>query len=190
MNSAGALIGRAISRAAGAARLWTLALEPPERLARIGREHHLEAVRRRAWMLSGAFTAGAGTYFNPGILVVVEEWGDLVASIGKRVAISPGVIFVAASSPNLSRLLLLPGFAERYVKHAAITVKDDAWIGAGAILLPGITVGEGAIVGAGSVVTRDVPDWGVAAGIPARVIGDVRDGSRGGPATPRDRPFS
>ena len=51
-----------------------------------------------------------------------------------------------------------------------LVVKDKAWIGARAIILKGVTIGEGAVVGAGSVVTRDVPDWAVVAGNPARVI--------------------
>jgi acetyltransferase-like isoleucine patch superfamily enzyme len=51
-----------------------------------------------------------------------------------------------------------------------ITVGDAVWIGAGALLLPGVTIGDRSVVGAGSVVTRDVPADSVAAGVPARVI--------------------
>lgn len=51
-----------------------------------------------------------------------------------------------------------------------VVVRRNAWIGAGAIILPGVTVGENAIVGAGSVVTRDVPDNTVVAGVPAKLI--------------------
>ena len=51
-----------------------------------------------------------------------------------------------------------------------ILLRKGAWIGAGALILPGVTVGEHAIVGAGSVVTRDVPDGMIVAGNPARVI--------------------
>ena len=51
-----------------------------------------------------------------------------------------------------------------------IVVEDGAWIGAGCILLPGVTVGRNAVVGAGSVVTKDVPADAVAAGNPATVI--------------------
>ena len=49
-----------------------------------------------------------------------------------------------------------------------------ASIGSGAVILPGITVGEGSIVGAGAVVTRDVPSYAIVAGNPARVVGDAR----------------
>lgn len=51
-----------------------------------------------------------------------------------------------------------------------ITVEDDCWIGAGAILLPGVTIGHGSVIGAGSVVNKDIPANCVAAGNPCRVI--------------------
>ena len=51
-----------------------------------------------------------------------------------------------------------------------ITLEGDSWIGARAILLKGITVGPGAVVAAGAVVTQDVPPYTIVAGIPARVI--------------------
>ncbi len=54
-------------------------------------------------------------------------------------------------------------------------VKDCASIGSNATILPGVTVGKKAIVGAGAVVNCDVPDYAIVVGVPARVIGDVRD---------------
>jgi acetyltransferase-like isoleucine patch superfamily enzyme len=54
-------------------------------------------------------------------------------------------------------------------------VRKQASIGSNATILGGVTVGERAMIGAGAVVTRDVPDYAVAAGVPARVLGDVRD---------------
>ena len=55
-----------------------------------------------------------------------------------------------------------------------IKICDDAWIGMNVIILKGVTVGEGAIVGAGSVVTKDVPAWTVVAGNPARVVKELK----------------
>lgn len=57
-------------------------------------------------------------------------------------------------------------------------VKRGASIGSGAVILCGVIIGEGALVGAGAVVTRDVSDHGIVAGVPARLIGDARDGKR------------
>lgn len=59
------------------------------------------------------------------------------------------------------------------VKSGKITIKDKAWIGFNCIILKGVTIGEGAIVGAGSVVTKDVPDWTIVAGNPAKIIREI-----------------
>jgi maltose O-acetyltransferase len=50
-----------------------------------------------------------------------------------------------------------------------IRIEDDVWIGAHAVILPGITIGRGAVIGAGSVVTKDVPPFAIVTGVPARV---------------------
>jgi acetyltransferase-like isoleucine patch superfamily enzyme len=56
------------------------------------------------------------------------------------------------------------------IECAPVVIEDDSDLGVGSIILPGVTVGRGAVVGAGAVVTRDVPAYAVAAGVPARVI--------------------
>lgn len=63
------------------------------------------------------------------------------------------------------------GDAERLPASHEIVVGDDVWIGYGAILLTGISIGRGSIIAAGSVVTRDVQSYSIVAGVPARVLG-------------------
>lgn len=65
-----------------------------------------------------------------------------------------------------------------HVPVRAVKIKNKAWIATGAILLPGVTIGEGAVVGAGSIVTRDVPDWTIVAGNPARTIQEIAEHDR------------
>lgn len=56
-----------------------------------------------------------------------------------------------------------------------VVIRRKAWIGAGAIILPGVTVGENAIVAAGAVVTKDVPDNTIAAGVPAKILRNINN---------------
>jgi acetyltransferase-like isoleucine patch superfamily enzyme len=60
-----------------------------------------------------------------------------------------------------------------HVSIKPVVISDKAWIGTGAMILPGVTVGEGAIVGAGSVVTKDVAPWTAVGGNPARLIREL-----------------
>ena len=61
-------------------------------------------------------------------------------------------------------------FDKNFSKESRITINNDAWLGAGVIVLQGVTIGEYAIVGAGAVVTKDIPPYSIAVGNPARVI--------------------
>ena len=58
-----------------------------------------------------------------------------------------------------------------------ITIGSDVWVGGGAIILPGVTIGSRTVIGAGSVVTRDIPDNVFAAGNPCRVIREITEES-------------
>ena len=56
-----------------------------------------------------------------------------------------------------------------------VTIGDNVWIGGNTVICPGVTIGSNCVVGAGSVVTKDIPDWSVAAGNPCRVIRKITD---------------
>lgn len=56
-----------------------------------------------------------------------------------------------------------------------VVIRRKAWIGAGAIILPGVTVGENAIIAAGAIVTKDVPDNTIAAGVPAKILRNIKN---------------
>jgi acetyltransferase-like isoleucine patch superfamily enzyme len=88
-------------------------------------------------------------------------------TVGKRVGIAPHVCILTSTHADAGRdVPIMDGPLE----FAAITLEDDCDIGVGAIILPGVTVGQGAQVGAGAVVTHDVPPFSVVAGNPARVL--------------------
>lgn len=63
---------------------------------------------------------------------------------------------------------------EQPVRSRGIHIGEDVWIGAGAGITDGVSVGSHAVIGMGAIVTHDVPEWAVVAGVPARVIGDRR----------------
>ncbi|MGB9940444.1 acyltransferase [Methanosarcina sp.] len=117
---------------------------------------------------AASYIIGNEVYIGEKLIIVDKLSDQNNIIIGSRVAISPGVILVASSEPNFSRI-------KPYVKteHGIIQIKDDAWIGAGAIILPNITIGEGSVVGAGAVVTKDVAPYTIVAGVPAKKINEV-----------------
>lgn len=123
---------------------------------------------RSALLRLCGYAIGKDAYVGEGLIIVDEPSDQGMVRVGDRVAISPRVTLVVSSRPNRSRIApYVP------VKHAAITIENDAWLGTGAVILPGITIGEGAVVGANSVVTRDVRPYTVVLGCPARVLREV-----------------
>lgn len=128
-------------------------------------------VRRLCWQLT-CVEMGEGTFANVGLLVVDDyQSGEVLVSIGRNVSIAPGVVLVAYSAPNNSEVLQAhPYVSQHLIKRAKIEIGDDVWIGAHVTILPGVRVGRGAIIGAGAVVTQDVPPFTVVAGVPARII--------------------
>jgi len=96
--------------------------------------------------------------------------------IGDFCSIGQNVNFLVSSEHAYSGLSTYPlkvricGHGAEALSKGDIVVKDDVWIGFGAIICSGVTIGQGAIVGAGSVVTKDVPPYAIVGGNPARII--------------------
>lgn len=109
---------------------------------------------------------GNGSFINFGGIVLDSS----PVTIGNQVEIASGVQLLTAEHPidpdeRRARIQL----------NRPVTIEDGVWLGAGVIVLPGVTVGENSVIGAGSVVTRDIEPEVVAVGNPCRVVRSVRD---------------
>nr|WP_310586587.1 acyltransferase [Larkinella insperata] len=100
-----------------------------------------------------------------GINSFVHVWGHKGVVIGDRVMIASHVAITS----------LTHNYTAESMRFSAplggkIIIEDDVWIGSHAIIMPGVTIGRGAVVGAGAVVTKDVPAFAIVVGTPARVV--------------------
>lgn len=106
-------------------------------------------------------TVGAGTFINFGCVIL----DGARVSIGADVQIGPNVQILTATHP------LEPGPRRaRFETAEPVTIEDNVWLGGGVIVLPGVTIGRDSVIGAGAVVTKDIPPLTLAVGNPARVI--------------------
>ena len=96
--------------------------------------------------------------------------GEGKLRIGDNVAIGPRV-HVYTTNHNWHDAAFVP-FDEKLIKRP-VTIGSHVWIGGNVVLVPGVTVHEGAIVAAGSVVTKDVPPWTIVVGNPARILRSI-----------------
>ncbi len=116
--------------------------------------------------------------------------GSIIASqnieIGDDVLISWGTTIVDHNSHSISfshrekdAVNWITGKKDwTHVKIAPVKIANKVWIGFNSIILKGVTIGEGAVIGAGSVVTKDVPAWTIVAGNPAHVIREISENER------------
>jgi len=117
-----------------------------------------------------------GANFGPGVELEIGDnsglgincWVPYSLKIGKDVMMGPDVCIFNRNHKfdDISIPMWLQGVED----SRNVIIEDDVWIGARVIILPGVTIGKGSVIGAGSVVTHDVPAYSVCGGNPARVI--------------------
>lgn len=114
-------------------------------------------------MIGSGKNISIGSYSSIGQNCTVSH-----AKIGDYVMMGPEVMFIV-NNHEFARTDI-PMEKQGFSGIKAITVEDDVWIGARAILLPGVKIGQGSIIATGAVVTKDVPPYSIVGGNPARVI--------------------
>ncbi len=111
-------------------------------------------------------TIGKGTYINSNLTLV----DDYIITIGAGVLIGPNVTITATGHPVHYKLR---PHGEMY--SFEVIVGDNVWIGSNAVICPGVKIGENSVIGAGSIVVKDIPSNTVAVGNPCKVIRKITD---------------
>ena len=112
---------------------------------------------------------GKNVYANFGLTLV----DDSHIYIGDRTKLGPNVVISTAGHPILPQLR-----EQAFQYNIPVRIGRNCWIGAGAVILPGVTIGDNTVIGAGSVVTRDIPANVVAVGNPCRVLRQIGERDR------------
>ena len=113
---------------------------------------------------------GENTTLNSNVMINADLKGEII--IGENVIIGPNVVMRTSGHRYEQKEIPI---REQGHHPGTIVVKDGVWIGSNAVILPDVTVGHGAIVAAGAVVSKDVNDFEIVGGVPARMIGSRFD---------------
>lgn len=136
--------------------------------AEIGEDCHIEVPIHANWGCRHVHM-GKGVYCNTNVTFVDDEH----IYIGDYCLISPNVVITTSGHP------VLPILREHhYVYNLPVHVGRNVWIGSGTQVMPGVTIGDNSVIGAGSVVTRDIPANVVAMGVPCRVVREIGEHDR------------
>lgn len=140
----------------------------PELLAEAGEGCYIEPPFRSNW--GGHHVHfGKNVYANFNLTLV----DDTHIYVGDNTMFGPNVIVATGGHPVLAELR-----AQGYQYNAPVHIGKNCWIGAGAIIVPGVTIGDNTVIGAGSVVTKDIPANVVAVGNPCKVLREVGEHDR------------
>lgn len=108
---------------------------------------------------------GDGTYANMN-LTLIDDWK---ITIGKNVLLGPNVTLCTTGHP------IHPSHRGDSMYSFPITIEDNVWIGANVVVLPGVKIGKNSVIGAGSVVTKDIPENVIAFGSPCKVYREINE---------------
>lgn len=134
-----------------------------EMFAEVGKECYIEPPLRSNW---GGAHCHLGDYVYANFNLTLVD--DTHIYIGAYTMIGPNVTIATAGHP------ILPVLREKlYQYNAPVHIGRNCWLGAGVIVLPGITIGDNVVVGAGSIVTKDLPSNVIAVGNPCRVLREI-----------------
>ncbi len=116
----------------------------------------------------GKITVGRSTW--------IGQYNNLRASGGADIVIGSGCLIsqfctLVGTNHAIDRNSPIAGQGPDSAR-LGVVLKDDVWLGAGVVVLPGVTIGTGAVIGANAVVTKDVPEYEIHGGVPARKIGE------------------
>lgn len=137
-------------------------------LGKVGTGCYIEPPFRANWAGKHVYM---GDYVYANFNLTVVDDGNIY--IGDRVMFGPNVTIATANHPTL------PELRERGLQYNKdIHIGNNVWIGAGAVIVPGITIGDHSVIGAGSIVTKDVPANVVAVGNPCRVLRSISEHDR------------
>lgn len=139
-----------------------------EMFAEIGEGCYIEPPFHSNWA-GGNVHFGDNVYANFNLTLV----DDTDIYVGSRVMFGPNVTVATAGHP------IEPNLRSQAMQYnIPVHIGDNVWIGANAVILPGITIGENSVIGAGSVVTKDIPANVVAVGNPCRVLREISEHDR------------
>lgn len=156
--------------------LIAIAEEVPLRFCKFLATYYPDAHVRREFLKSiGVVFSDDSSFANMGFLVTPNTPSDVHVYIGRNVSIAPNVTCICDSCANNGKEINDFSYIScRITKRGDIRIEDEAWIGANVTILPGVTVGRCAMIGAGCVLTQDAEPYGIYVGVPGRKVGDVR----------------
>ncbi|TAM97761.1 MAG: CatB-related O-acetyltransferase [Chitinophagaceae bacterium] len=111
---------------------------------------------------------GDDVYIGPGAVLNASESGIV---IGNKVMFGPNVTIMGGDH-NISEVgkYMFDVKEKKPENDLKVIIEDDVWLGTGAIILKGVTIGRGSVIAAGALVTKDVPPYSIVGGVPAKVI--------------------